>query len=104
MIAKVAIPTAQLFTQPDFIPANGFVVFPNPAKDNIKVFFNAGFSAGQSIDVYNMLGQKVMQTEITTANAGSTVTLPVQKLSAGVYVVSLKNADKKYAVKLVVTR
>jgi hypothetical protein len=102
VIAKTAIPTAQLFTQPDFASTQEFAVFPNPAKDNVNVYFNAGFSIGQTIVLYNMLGQKVMQTEIS--DAANTVTIPVAKLAAGVYVVSLQNAGKKYAVKLLITR
>ena len=52
--------------------------------------------------MYNMLGQKVIQKEIS--NAANTAAIPVAKLAAGVYVVSLQNAGKKYAVKVVITR
>ncbi len=104
VIARSILPTAQLFSQPDNTISKEFVVFPNPAKNNINVFFKAGFSAGQTILLYNVLGQKILQTDITVSNTGNTITIPVQQLAAGWYVLTFYTGAKKITKKILITR
>ena len=104
VIAKTAIPTAQLFTQPDFVNTKEFTVFPNPARESINVSSSTSFIIGETIGMYNMLGQLVKQVNISAATQGNTVTIPVNELAAGVYVLRLFREGKKLAVKVVITR
>jgi PA14 domain/Secretion system C-terminal sorting domain len=103
-VARQAVPAVQLFTKPDFITTQEFIVFPNPAKDNISVSSGTGFATGEIIAMYNTLGQKVFEKEITGAGEGSIITIPVNRLAAGVYAVRLFRNGKKLIKKVIVTR
>lgn len=55
------------------------VIYPNPAKNQITI--KGEFDSNESITIYNMLGQKVMEKQITTNEEK----VDVSKLSNGVY-------------------
>ena len=102
VIARSSIPTAQLFTESDFVNVKDFSVFPNPAKDNINVTFKTGFSIGQTIVIYNVLGQELSQTTITTET--NKINIPVQTLATGMYMVTLQTAGRKFAERVLITK
>ena len=107
VIGRSIIPAAQLFSQPDNNILNikqDFVVFPNPAKNKINVFFKSGFIAGQTIMLHNMLSQLILQKEIVSGNTGNIITLPVEFLAAGLYIVTLRGASQKFSEKVLITR
>ncbi|MFT3912293.1 MAG: PA14 domain-containing protein [Ferruginibacter sp.] len=118
-IARQPIPLTQLYTQPDVDPVippdttttnpgstipQEFLVLPNPARTDAVVHLKAGFTAGDVISVYNMLGQKVIKKVITGSNSGTEVKIKVEQLASGMYVVKLVHGGKKYKAKLMVTR
>ena len=104
VIGRSIVPAAQLFSQPDNNIAKDFVVFPNPAKNIINVFFKSGFTAGQTIILHNILGQKIIQKELTSSNTGTTITISVEHLPSGLYIITLHGAGQKYAEKVLITR
>jgi subtilisin family serine protease len=53
-------------------------IHPNPAKD---VFNISAFSADTFIEIFSALGQKVLETKVTSAS----ISIPVSQLTSGVY-------------------
>ncbi len=104
VISRKSIPTAQLSTQPDFIITKEFTVFPNPATESITVSSNTPFAIGETIGMYNMLGQLIKQVNISGATQGSNVTIPVKEMAAGVYVLRLFREGKKHALKVLIKK
>lgn len=64
----------------NFQAATSFSVFPNPAKTDISFSFSEQNSKA-SIVIYSVLGQKLIETEITNENP----TVSVQPLKSGLY-------------------
>lgn len=64
----------------NFQTATSFSVFPNPAKTDISFSFSEQNSKA-SIVIYSVLGQKLIETEITNENP----TVSVQPLKSGLY-------------------
>ncbi|QOW11322.1 T9SS type A sorting domain-containing protein [Kaistella flava (ex Peng et al. 2021)] len=68
-------------------------VYPNPAQD-VLYFNNA--NKVSSIEVYNMVGQKVLSTTAISKEG-----LDVSKLTKGAYVVKVKTGNQTESVKLI---
>ena len=51
-----------------------------------------------------MLGQLILQKEIVSGNTGNIITLPVEFLAAGLYIVTLRGASQKFSEKVFITR
>jgi hypothetical protein len=71
-------------------------VYPNPANDMINV---TGFAAETQITLTNTQGQVVLTSNAST---GATVHLDLSSLSAGVYLLQTKAADKSSVQKIFV--
>lgn len=69
----------------DFVK-NSFVVYPNPASTTITI--KGDNFENEEVEIYNMLGQKVMQRSLITNES----TLDVSKLANGVYTLYFVNA------------
>ena len=81
----------------DIINDDVLNVFPNPASNQITIS-NSRFAI-ESIDVFDMLGQKVYSERPTTINYQLTV--DVSSLSSGIYFVKLKAGKGEKVVKFV---
>ena len=68
-------------------------IYPNPSNGNFTVETNAN----QMIEIYNLLGEKIYETEIT--DASTTVTLPVK---SGVYFCELRDEQNNILRKKIV--
>jgi hypothetical protein len=53
-------------------------IHPNPAKDVLNI---SAFSADTFIEIFSALGQKVLETKVTSAS----ISIPVSQLTSGVY-------------------
>ena len=71
---------------------NRVIIFPNPAKDNVTIFAAEPI---QEVVIHNMLGQKV------AAHNGDVTTVSVSDLSSGVYVITVKTANRVLTQKFV---
>jgi len=71
-------------------------LFPNP----VGTFFRlaAGTSAIQQVNVYDLMGRKMLTVE--NAAAGTTVLIPCSRLARGVYVVEARTATGRYLQKM----
>jgi hypothetical protein len=73
-------------------------VFPNPAKDMIRVDFNMKTAADVQITVTNALGQIVRDMGSVAFNAGNNnKTIETANLASGIYVLNLRTAEGSVA-------
>lgn len=75
----------------------GMVAYPNPAKDVVRL--NTDIKGDYTLTVYNMSGQRVLNT--TGANNG-TISISVESLVNGNYFVEVIGRDAKAVSKLIV--
>jgi len=64
-------------------------IFPNPADSRINIDFNNQNSEELKIEVFNLLGKKVLAKKITKTNAS----LLVSELTNGVYLMKITDED-----------
>jgi hypothetical protein len=73
-------------------------VFPNPAKDMIRVDFSMKTAADVQITVTNVLGQIVRDMGSVAFNAGNNnKTIETANLASGIYVINLRTAEGSVA-------
>lgn len=77
-----------------------FNMFPNPAKNNVTIKISKD-QIGSTINVLDMLGNKVI-TNVTTKNNEASINL--ETLSNGVYFVSIENEKGTTTKKLVISK
>jgi len=81
-------------------------VYPNPAVtgDNYSIELEGiqGSNETISLDIYNLLGEKVYRSEILTKEESRMVIQPEQLLTPGVYMVEAKLNGATYREKFVV--
>lgn len=76
-------------------------LFPNPASSECNLMFNE--SGSYKISILNLIGQKVYETNGMVAN-NAKVSIPVNELPEGIYMVEVKQNQTKELQRLVVTR
>lgn len=77
---------------------------PNPVNDNITIKVIRIAAVKTAIIITNAVGQQVYTSINQQAAGGQTYTIPVKKLSAGIYFVTVKINDKEEVVKQVMKR
>ena len=77
-------------------------VLPNPAKDNISIRVNASQSSLMNITVYNVTGQKVMETSASINTGLNAPTLNVSSLTPGIYFVTVSANGFEETLKFIV--
>jgi hypothetical protein len=70
------------------------IVYPNPAYQNLTVEWQNMSGGTYHIELYDVLGQKVYGLSRTVGSNGS-ITLPVEQLSAGVYLLNITGDSMK---------
>jgi hypothetical protein len=68
-----------------------FDLFPNPATDQFVIHFQETLKGQSTLELVNELGQVVREMSVTNV---SSVTVPVNELSNGMYLVKLQSEDK----------
>ena len=74
---------------------NGFNVYPNPVT-NGKLTINTFSNAEKEIQIYNILGKRVLSTKLKGSE------LNVKKLTSGIYVIKILEEGKTATRKLVI--
>ena len=83
-------------------PMTDVRVYPNPVQDVLNIEVNASMASEMSIAVYNITGQKVMETS-ANVNAGiNTPSINVSSLNSGIYFVTVKANGFENTMKFVV--
>lgn len=79
----------------------GFNLYPNPNKGNFTVQFNSTTAKPIAIEVYDLRGRKVFNQEYTNETMFSQ-NINLSKVQSGIYIVTVKDGDKKVNKKIVV--
>ncbi|MCD6013668.1 MAG: hypothetical protein K0Q79_3530 [Flavipsychrobacter sp.] len=81
-------------------------VFPNPAKDNISVSYSLAGTTDVMIDVYNIIGAKVLSVSKNNQPGGNHSELINfnNKLSSGIYFVKVNTEGSSSTLKFVVDK
>ena len=83
----------------------GLNVFPNPSASNSKVSYTLTTPATVSIDILNLLGEKVNTISLGTQSAGKQeAQINVESLSKGIYLIRLNAGEATETVQISVTR
>ena len=79
-----------------------FKLFPNPSADYIRTTFGMESSARVRYQVFNTLGQSVMQQDYGLLNQGNQdLQLDVSNLPSGIYILNIDVDEKQKTVKFV---
>lgn len=78
-------------------------VFPNPASTSASISYSLNTPSNVSLDVLNMLGEKVQAVNLGQQAAGeNNYTLNTQLLNSGLYFVQISSGNKTEVIKLTV--
>ena len=88
------------FTDVTVVDGNFITVSPNPNNGKFSLRFNA--DDNYNLSIQNSLGQQILTYKIEEAPGILTRDIDISQFEAGVYLVSLSNATKKYLKKVVV--
>ena len=91
--------TAPLAT--DSFELDNFALFPNPNSGNFTIQFNSTSSNDINVSVYDLRGRSIFEKQY--ANTGLfNQNIQLNNLQAGIYLVTVKDGDKKVVKKIVI--
>ena len=97
---RQVVPTAQLL--PQLGVSSPIVLFPNPASKEITIASKTGFSSGDMIVFYDMLGRKMKEIQIGPAEDGRfRLIISVSSFAAGLYVAEIISGGSNTSIKFV---
>ena len=73
----------------------GLSIYPNPVNSG-KIYITTKSSLDKKVEIFNVLGKKVLETVITSKEVN------VSNLSAGVYIIKIKEGDATATRKLII--
>jgi hypothetical protein len=76
-------------------------VVPNPAVDELNVFFNTSTANVVHLSMMDMLGQRLVVKDVNPENGLNKVQLDISSLSAGVYFVKVDNGTNEFIKKVI---
>ncbi len=79
-----------------------FSVFPNPASENISLVFNTDDASLVQIQLFNSVGQLVMQELWVTQPGENRRSIEISNLSAGSYYIELVGSGKSGTQKIII--
>jgi hypothetical protein len=84
----------------------GMEIFPNPARDRVNVAFrdlNLNWFSFRYIEIYNMMGEKVMEIKVSSRN--EIYTMDVSSLTDGIYLLVVREGQViKHSAKFLIAR
>ncbi len=84
--------------------ASSLTIFPNPTNGNFTIRIDEKFKSEGTIEVFNILGQKIFESkEIPTKNYFTKV-LSLQNEIPGLYYLKVRFGDRRYQSKLIISR
>ena len=73
----------------------GLAIYPNPVNSG-KIYITTKSSLDKKVEIFNVLGKKVLETIITTKEVN------VSNLAAGVYIIKIKEGEATATRKLII--
>ena len=83
-------------------PMTSTRVYPNPATDVLNIEVNASQSSEMSINIYNLMGQKVMEKNVNLNMGINTPSINTADLTSGIYFVTVKAKGFENTMKFIV--
>ena len=81
--------------QPKDASIEGLTIYPNPTSGD-RIYINSKSSLDKQITIYDVLGKKVLQTEINCKEVNISSLLP------GVYIIKIKEEEATVTRKLII--
>lgn len=79
-------------------------ISPNPASDNINIRFDAGAAANAVISILDMTGKTVISAAISTVEGFNQVSVPVNQLTNGLYLISIRAGEELLTEKMMIAK
>lgn len=76
-------------------------IYPNPVRESMMVTFNNSLESNIELVIYNITGQEVMNKLFRSGAGRTTITLPVNQLPEGQYILQIKTKGKTLSGKFV---
>jgi hypothetical protein len=100
------VPEAEYVSVPEnhdaINPMTSTRIYPNPVVDQMNIEVNASQASEMNISIFNLMGQKVMDKNISVNTGINTTSLSTSNLSSGVYFVTVKANGFSNTMKFVV--
>lgn len=80
-----------IYNDPSDEGGDGYVIFPNPTSDEIKILFHSPLESDYKIEVYDAIGKIILKTMMYKDSFG--VTLDFSPFAKGMYSVYLMNIN-----------
>lgn len=87
----------------DNITIENITAYPNPASANVNLQFDA-ISNNVTIEVYNLMGMKQLSIEKNTVIGNNLISLNVENLTIGQYLIKIIDANKINTSRLIINR
>lgn len=68
-------------------------IYPNPVESNINVEFDIVSSSSFNVSIFDIVGRQILSKEIELGSGFQTVSIPVNYLKAGIYILDIKSKD-----------
>ncbi len=81
-----------------------FMLYPNPAKDILFVQLPSNADDFQTLSIYNLLGSMLMQFNSQDLTSNPTISIGIQNLPAGLYLMELVGKDEKLTKKFQISK
>ncbi len=79
-------------------------IYPNPVSDKVSVQFYADANMSTTINVFNALGQKVVNQQMTTVQGENNAQFELQHLSNGIYIMEVIAGDERKIQKFTIQK
>ena len=76
-------------------PLDNLTIYPNPTGSG-KVYISSRSAAPKEVELFDVLGKKVLQTTLTSKE------LNISTLNPGVYIIKIKEGEQRVTRKLIV--
>ena len=103
--ANNPIASAQLFNQtlgvPNYNDITSLIkisdVFPNPVQQELNIDVELAYSSNLIIELYNILGKKIIESSYSLTDGKHTITIPVDEISKGIYFIHISSTDNNFS-------
>ncbi len=81
---------------------NDFNVAPNPVRGQTVVFFNASQEINAELQIFNIMGQRLLQKEVSIEVGANSIEVDASQLAKGMYLLQLsQNGQAIHQVKII---
>ena len=80
-----------------------FDLYPNPTDGKVSLVMGKSLQGKAVVEVYNLLGERMMHQNASQLHQGETITLDLSKMASGLYIITLRtdsgSCSKKVSVR-----